>query len=82
MFFNFHIVNTTRESLKRGHVQTFGLLTTRVCCYPLLMVESTQRSEEISMGGRVKTASKFFGQVFVYKILSKSPMYHKSKQPR
>ncbi len=34
------------------------------------------------MGGRVKTGSKFFGQVFVYKILSKSPMYHKSKQHR
>ncbi len=31
---------------------------------------------------RVKTASNFFGQVFVYKILSKSPMYHKSKQHR
>ncbi len=46
------------------------------------MVESTQRSEEILMGGRVKTGSKIFGQVFVYKILSKSPMYHKSKQHR
>ncbi len=29
-----------------------------------------------------KLTSKFFGQVFVYKILSKSPMYPKSKQPR
>ena len=28
------------------------------------------------------TASNFFGQVFVYKKLSKSPMYHKSKQHR
>ncbi len=46
------------------------------------MVESTQRSDEISIGVRVKTASKKFGQVFVYKILSKSPMYHKSKQHR
>ena len=50
ILFNFHIVNTTRESLKRGHVQTFGLLSTRGCFCPLLMVESTRRSEEISMG--------------------------------
>ena len=34
------------------------------------------------MGGRVKTASKFLVQVFVYKILSKSLMYPKSKQQR
>ncbi len=28
------------------------------------------------------TASKYFGQVFVYKILSKYPMFHISKQQR